>query len=111
MAEGGTLYLEDVETLSLKSQYGLYQLIRYKTGSRDFARTMGFHIRVIASSILTPEDLGNLAFQEGSGRTCIISSRDWSFGCRPFGNGRRIWNRQSGTRSGKPATNIPVTMW
>ena len=65
LAEGGTLYLEDVETLSLKSQYGLYQLIRYKTGSRDFARTMGFHIRVIASSILTPEDLGNLAFSGG----------------------------------------------
>lgn len=65
LAEGGTLYLEDVETLSLKSQYGLYQLIRYKTGSRDFARTMGFHIRVIASSILTPEDLGHLAFSGG----------------------------------------------
>lgn len=65
LAEGGTLYLEDVETLSLKSQYGLYQLIRYKTGSRNFARTMGFHIRVIASSILTPEDLGNLAFSGG----------------------------------------------
>lgn len=65
LAEGGTLYLEDVETLSLKSQYGLYQLIRYKTGSRAFARTMGFHIRVIASSILTPEDLGNLAFSGG----------------------------------------------
>ena len=65
LAEGGTLSLEDVETLSLKSQYGLYQLIRYKTGSRDFARTMGFHIRVIASSILTPEDLGNLAFSGG----------------------------------------------
>ena len=65
LAEGGTLYLEDVETLSLKSQYGLYQLIRYKTGSRDFDRTMGFHIRVIASSILTPEDLGKLAFSGG----------------------------------------------
>lgn len=65
LAEGGTLYLEDVETLSLKSQYGLYQLIRYKTGSRDFARTMGFHIRVIASSILTPEDLSHLAFSGG----------------------------------------------
>ena len=65
LAEGGTLYLEDVETLSLKSQYGLYQLIRYKTGSRAFARTMGFHIRVIASSILTPEDLGHLAFSGG----------------------------------------------
>lgn len=51
LADGGTLYLEDVETLSLKSQYGLYQLIRYKIGSsRDFARTMGFHIRVMASS-------------------------------------------------------------
>ena len=65
LAEGGTLYLEDVETLSLKSQYGLYQLIRYKTGSRAFARTMGFRIRVIASSILTPEDLGHLAFSGG----------------------------------------------
>ena len=66
LAEGGTLYLEDVETLSLKSQYGLYQLIRYKTGrSRDFARTMGFHNRVVASSTLSPEGLGNLAFSGG----------------------------------------------
>ena len=65
LAEGGTLYLEDVETLSLKSQYGLYQLIRYKTGSRDFARTVRFDVRIMASSTMDLEGLWNLA---GAGR-------------------------------------------
>lgn len=59
LSNGGSLYLEDVEKLSLKSQYGLYQLIRYKTGSgRDFARTMRFDIRVIASSTLSAAQMG-----------------------------------------------------
>ncbi len=33
LANEGTIYMEDVEHLSLSSQYGLYQLIRYKTGA------------------------------------------------------------------------------
>ena len=53
LANEGTIYMEDVEHLSLSSQYGLYQLIRYKTGSsRDFAGTVHFHIRIMASSTL-----------------------------------------------------------
>lgn len=59
LANGGSLYLEDVEQLSLKNQYSLYQLIRHKTGnSRDFARTMRFDIRLLAASTLTMEEMG-----------------------------------------------------
>lgn len=58
LTNGGSLYLEDVEQLSLKNQYSLYQLIRHKTGnSRDFARTMRFDIRLLAASTLTGEEL------------------------------------------------------
>lgn len=68
LAQGGTLYLEDIDALSPKNQYGIAQLIRYKTGSsRDFARTMSFHIRVIGSTCLSEEEFRAMA-QKGDFR-------------------------------------------
>lgn len=65
LANEGTLYMEDIEKLSLSNQFGLYQLIRYKTGSsRDVTRTVCFDIRVIASSTLPSEGLWKLV-EEG----------------------------------------------
>ncbi len=72
LANGGSLYLEDVEQLSLKNQYSLYQLIRYKTGnSRDFAKTMRFNIRLLAASTLRAEELGEL-MRTGSFRSDLF---------------------------------------
>lgn len=64
LANEGTLYVEDIEKLSISNQFGLYQLIRYKTGSRDFTGTVRFDIRVVASSTLPPDGLWKLA-EEG----------------------------------------------
>lgn len=66
LASQGTIYIEDLEQMSLSNQFGLYQLIRYKTGSsRDFARTVRFDIRIMASSSMDLEALWDLA---GAGR-------------------------------------------
>lgn len=62
LANEGTLYVEEIEKLSLSNQFGLYQLMRYKTGSsRDFTRTVRFDIRVIAASTLGYEELWKMA--------------------------------------------------
>lgn len=61
LANEGTLYVEEIEKLSLSNQFGLYQLIRYKTGSRDFNRTVCFDIRVIAASTLDYGELWKMA--------------------------------------------------
>ena len=48
--------------MSLSNQFGLYQLIRYKTGSsRDFARTVRFDVRIMASTTMDLEGLWDLA--------------------------------------------------
>lgn len=64
LASEGTVYVEDIEQLTLSNQYGLYQLIRYKTGSsRDFAGTVRFDLRVMASVSLPYEELWKMAEQ------------------------------------------------
>ena len=65
LAGQGTIYIEDVEQMSLSNQFILCQLIRYKTSSRDFARTVRFDVRIMASSTMDLEGLWNLA---GAGR-------------------------------------------
>lgn len=53
LANEGTIYMEGAEHLSLPSQYGPYQLIRYKTRSgRDVVGMVYLHIRIMVSSIL-----------------------------------------------------------
>lgn len=62
LANQGTIYIEDVEQMSLSNQFGLYQLIRYKTGSsRDFARTVRFDVRIMVSTTMDLKGLWDLA--------------------------------------------------
>lgn len=61
LANQGTIYIEDLEQLSLSNQYELYQLIGHKTGGRDFAGTVRFDIRIMAAVSMAYEDLWELA--------------------------------------------------
>lgn len=62
-ADGGTLYLEDVEALSPLCQGEICRLIRYRRGGRDYQNPRPLRIRVMASSQKNLEELGKLAGQ------------------------------------------------
>ena len=63
LADGGTLYLEDVEALSPLCQEDICRLIRYRRGGRDYRNPKPVRIRVAASSRRSLRELGELTEQ------------------------------------------------
>ncbi len=57
MVNGGSLLIENAESLALENQYELYQLIRYRQAGPDVMPAKPLHVRIFASTSLTPVQL------------------------------------------------------
>ncbi len=63
LADGGSLYLEDIEALSLSCQYSLCELICRHRNSQNQLQVKRFHIRIFASTACSMSELGKLVSQ------------------------------------------------